>query len=502
MPPKKILTVVENEDDYEFKAAKVDDVEKFNALPEPSDKVSDSWAHDTKIKYKGLYNVFVKKYPTIARDDVSWVGERWKEIRDYITTSYSISSQKSFFNQLGNILLSLDKHKYKVAYRELINSSKLAGKVAQKENESSKLSEKDRTAWLHLPELESVRDSLERKREADPQDKHVNIAHLILCLNTYLPPVRLDYLTAEFYPVIIDSKKKGKKPVKGFTSKIKVPPANWKTTAKLNDIYYLYMHKPGEWAIYMHGENKVGHLREGVVGHTIFLDEEIQYDRLNNTGLPTGEKGNVTNARKLNSVITKSLEDYPRDFLLVNKSGGVMDQPTYNGILKKETGANLHQNLLRKIFIHWWHKSRDQSRQISYSVMKQIAEYMRHDVKTAISDYMKVTVPEYTGAQVKIYIPPAPIKVDYVEEKKKEYYDPKVQGKIYREKNKEILKAKRVAKYTSAKGYDTEAGKKVLARKMLWYLNTGGTKQPKAISKDKYQLRYDESIKQWVSGLL
>ena len=134
--------------------------------------------------------------------------------------------------------------------------------------------------------------------------------------------------------------------------------------------------------------------------------------------------------------------------------------------------------------------------------MKQIAEYMRHDVKTAISDYMKVTVPEYTGAQVKIYIPPPPLKVDYIEEKKKEYYDPKVQGKIYREKNKEILKAKRVAKYTSAKGYDTEAGKKVLARKMLWYLNTGGTKQPKAISKDKYQLRYDEYIKQWVSGLL
>ena len=68
------------------------------------------------------------------QDNVSWVGERWKEIRDYITKNYSISSQKSFYNQLGNILLSLDKYKYKGAYRELINSSKLAGKVAQKEN--------------------------------------------------------------------------------------------------------------------------------------------------------------------------------------------------------------------------------------------------------------------------------------------------------------------------------------------------------------------------------
>ena len=74
--------------------------------------------------------------------------------------------------------------------------------------------------------------------------------------------------------------------------------------------------------------------------------------------------------------------------------------------------------------------------------MEKIAEYMRHDVGTAVKDYLKVNVPEYTGKPVEIYVPPLPKAVERPTEKKV-YFDPSKYGKKWREDNKEKIKVKR-----------------------------------------------------------
>jgi hypothetical protein len=231
------------------------------------------------------------------------------------------------------------------------------------------------------------------------------------------------------------------------------------------------------------------------------LDKDIQYDVL---GQKTGQLRNVTNVSKLNAIITKSLSDYPRDYLLVDQKGSPLDfndnqkkgsASTYNAILKKWSKKALHQGLLRKIFVYWWYRQN----RIDYATMEKIAEYMRHDVTTAVSDYLKVNVPEYVGKPIEVYVPPLPKTIE-APPKEKEYFNPKEYGKVYREKNKEKLKEKRKDNYKDKDGhYTTDKGKKVLARKMLWYLNTGGTAKPKQSSIDTYKLKYDEEKEIWTS---
>ena len=248
-------------------------------------------------------------------------------------------------------------------------------------------------------------------------------------------------------------------------------------------------------------KRKVGNKKkeQGKDPYTIFLDKDIQYPVSGKDGQLTGQVRKVTNLEKLNEVINQSLKDYPRDFLLPNTKKAEMDTVTYNHILKKYSKKDLHQNLLRKIYVYYWYNSQDH--RIPYDTMEKIAEYMRHDVGTAVKDYLKVNVPEYTGKPVEIYVPPLPKTVERPAEKKV-YFDPSKYGKKWREDNKEKIKVKRNEKYKGDDGkYSTDEGIKVLARKIVWYLNTGGTKQPKKSSIDTYKLVYDEVIKQWKSEL-
>ena len=95
--------------------------------------------------------------------------------------------------------------------------------------------------------------------------------------------------------------------------------------------------------MYMAGENKIGAKREakGLKKVTFFLDTEITYPHLNEDGLSSGALNYVTQARLLNSEITTSLNDYPRDFVLVNQDGAHMSTDSFNKSLFRSTGKLL-----------------------------------------------------------------------------------------------------------------------------------------------------------------
>ena len=185
-------------------------------------------------------------------------------------------------------------------------------------------------------------------------------------------------------------------------------------------IYYVYHHKKGEWAVYLCGENKIGAKREakGLEKVTFFLDTEITYPHALNY---------VTQARLLNSEITTSLNDYPRDFVLVNQDGAHMSTDSFNKSLFRSTGKHLHQNILRATYVFHWYKMK----LVPPDTLETIAYYMRHSVAEAVASYSKVNVPRYKANDIMLEVD-VPTKVTIVEKEHKPYFNPKEYSKKYR----------------------------------------------------------------------
>jgi hypothetical protein len=309
MPPKKVKPISSVDT-----AKKTDDDEVFNALPMPNTTTAGLLTVDLKTKYSTIYNVFkVKGMAPGTKVNTAWVGQHVNAVRNYITETYTEpNTLYGYLNWLGNILLVIDKNKYRNAARESITASKVAKFSGDSKSKKSRFNDKDRENWIHFPDLKVIRDNLATQRYADRTNKEINIAHLIFCLNTYLPPVRLDMTTAQIYPKMINESTK--KPFKNHEVKSPVDQPG------LTNNYYFYQHKPGQWAIYMFYERKVGNKKkeQGKDPYTIFLDKDIQYPVSGKDGQLTGQVRKVTNLEKLNEVINQSLKDYPRDFLLPN----------------------------------------------------------------------------------------------------------------------------------------------------------------------------------------
>ena len=236
-----------------------------------------------------------------------------------------------------------------------------------------------------------------------------------------IPPTRLDYCTSKFYPAPMQTTHQPYGMVKGYMDNVYESPMKKKD---LEEIYYLYHHKKGEWAVYLHGENKIGAKRneKGLEKITFFLDTNIEYDEYTSEGLPSGKKIPVTDVRQLNQVITDSLNDFPRVFVLPNKHNGPMTADSYDKSLFRSTGKELHQNLLREIYVFYWYKMRV----LPPETLETIAYYMRHSVQQAIESYTKVNVPPYKPTQqIDIIEVVKPTKVNMIEKERKPYFDPK-----------------------------------------------------------------------------
>jgi hypothetical protein len=475
-------------------------------------------------KYKTLVNDFrydielQKKYKipmslyTNALSDMAWVvkSKNKENLKQYILENKNKKPKttSSYLISLGNIFRTIDPIKYEKFYQQCFDDATLYHNKSKDENESE-TSEKDRENWIHFPYLELIRDKLADKRAGNRKDRRTNIQHLIMSLITYTPPVRLDYLTAEIYPHMLDPMDHNK-PVKNWFDKISHP----MNKKGLNLCYYVYQDKVGQFKIYMHGENK--EKRKDMT------DEEIEQSRFTIDlstpditcplygidGKKTKEIRQITDFKKMNDIIKRSLEDFPRDFLLPSISVtdsndslpifGHMTESQYKTHLHEITGKHLHQNLLRKIYIHYWYTQE----RVPFPTKKKIALYMRHSVGVAAEEYLKVNVPDDIGEfkMVKIIDP----KKLIIEEKEhKPYFDPKEYGKKYRkgminiggdEKIDDDVKKKRDAIRKS--NYQNNKEKR-LATKQLFYLNKGLVLKPKQITIDKYGLEKKDDV--WIS---
>ena len=419
-------------------------------------KTSQALKKHEKERYSVWFNYFKEtgslKVPK-NKSDILWVAKSHKDIENYITATYkppkaSASTYRNHLEGLANILLAINKTKFKETVRPFFVEGLQLQKGIDEKQEDSELTEKERANFVCFSDIVEQRDKLHEEWMIRPKDKKLNMYHLILAFNSYFPPLRLNLIDMEIWKKSIP------------------PPSDVETN-------YLWQTSLGQWAIVIN-HDKIEHRRvdKGLEREVFELANDIQ---------------GVTEGKKLNSIINDSLKYFPRDFVLagVRTDGSPMGKSSYDQALasifkpKRPT-----QNILRKSYVNYWY-----NKNLPMSRLKEIARRMRHTVGVAMSVYKKVNIDcpepgdiEGITVPTKIDIPPPKVK--------SEYFNPSKYAKDYREKHEERLKLQRKINYDKNKT-------QILRTKQLWYLNRNLVKNPTKRSVEKYKLKYNPAFQQW-----
>ena len=146
------------------------------------------------------------------------------------------------------------------------------------------LSEAEKKNFVPYEKLVAKRDELYAQWLANPKDLKLNMYHLILAVNTYIPPLRLDFVGMEIYPHRV-----GRESIAG-------PPPE-------NTTNYLWETVPGHWSIVVN-RDKIENKRKAknLPRKIMDLDTEVE---------------GVTNGKKLQEIINMSLKVAPRNYVLI-----------------------------------------------------------------------------------------------------------------------------------------------------------------------------------------
>lgn len=423
---------------------------------------------ETGIKSKsGLNDFLQKKYDTIFnkakqhkicripknKSDITWVASCWEQLRDWMKAEYSDGGTLRInLEALANILLAINKNKFREEVRVFFNTGKKLQNEKDDERDESLFPQKDLDNLVVYDDLVKEQKRWYKAWILDPKNKRLNMYHLILALNTMIPPIRKNYHELEFY------------------RESTTPPRNIKTN-------YLWEKNVGQWILIINYD-KVENKREAknMTRSEFDLSDEIP---------------GITHGKQLNKIINESLKYFPRDFVLsgIKTGTGPMGSTSYDKALqaifkpKRPT-----QNLIRKAWVNHFYR-----KPLSTKVLNTIAFRMRHSVPVARASYFKINYPvndggndDYAGDAL-----PPPIPIQHPKsEPKKEYFNPAKYAKEYRAKNKDKIKEKRKELYDKNKD-------KILKDKVLWHLNKGVVKHPSKQSVERYGIKYNPALKKW-----
>ncbi len=224
---------------------KLDDKVEFNAIKTNIKTITTLKKHEQQV-----YNVWFNHFHGIgelvppSKGPLQWVGDNAakveKYIRDtYVEPKYKTSSMRNHLEGLANILLAIDRDKFKEVVRPMFNFTLTIQQRIDKTKEDSLLSEMDLANFVSYEELVKRRDEMEAEWMKMPNDRKLNIYHIVLAVNTYVPPLRLDWSHMNIYPPLMKDGKMIKKRVDPST----LPPS----PEDLEN--YLWEEKEGQWAI-------------------------------------------------------------------------------------------------------------------------------------------------------------------------------------------------------------------------------------------------------------
>lgn len=437
---------------------KLDDDEYFDDIPTKL-KTTVALKQKDRERYNVWYGYFKTNNEKVkvgkTKSNLLWVGKHWKDIEDhikstYVEPNYALVSQRHHLEGLSNVLLSIDKDKFREIVRPMFNK----GKEIQIENDNKRdeglLGDSELQNFVTYTDLVAQRDRLYEEWQKDLKNKKLNIYHLIVALNTYIPPLRRQYHNMELW----------------FNKK--EPPSDVQTN-------YLWEKTKGKFYIVLnHDKIENKRVKQNKERQIIDISDEIE---------------DVTDGNKLNEILAQSIKHFKREYVLsgIRTGGGSpMSTTSYDQALASVfSPKHPTTNILRKAYINHFH-----SMNLSPKKLKQIAFRMRHTLNVAQNAYRKINVPlDYEPVQgmaikqPKTVPPPQP---------KVPKFKPKEYMAEYRKKNKDKFKQAR------HKFYADENKRFCLLRdKIIRTLNNGKTSHPTKKSMDKYGIFYNKELSRW-----
>ena len=328
---------------------KIDDPAHFAMIHSGITKESEL-GDDEQAKLNTWANALKAEFQP-GENQLTWFRRNMTPILMHIQSTYkNPSTRRSHMNAMANIVLGIDKQSgVNVGLARLLFAevNQLGTEIAAAKGDNHTTPE-FLANYVPYAALVAARDVL----AASDQRSHVSrMRYLILCLGTYIPPLRLDWLNMRVY--------RNKKP----------PPAD--------DTNYLWGYAPQKYAIVMNADKIEGRRQAaGRERQVIRLDDDL--------------KG-ITDGSTLNGILDKNLAAEPRDYVLTGNDGSPMASSTYNLILAQMfVPRSPTQNMIRKAYINHWYAD---EQKLTEGQLKQIADRMRHTKETARSSYRKVDAP-------------------------------------------------------------------------------------------------------------
>jgi ribosomal protein L17 len=446
---------------------KLDDASVFDAIKTGITKYQKLPTEVIRKHYRALFNharresFCQRRIKLNSISDITWVAQCFNELKKFVQThpGYKKDSTRRFqYETIAWTLLSIDKYKHKEDSRWFWNEALRLQDSIDEERDENLLTPEQLENFVPYPDLLKMQQKWHKAWLLEPKSKKINLYHLILALNTLIPPIRKNYHEMEFW-------------------RKKTPPPE-------DDTNYLWEKYPSRWTMVINYDKVENKRKSKGFGRQEFeIEDEIE---------------GVTQGKLLNDIINKSLIYYPRTYVLtgVRTTDAHMGGTSYDTALETIFNKHVRQNLIRKAYVnHWYGKS-------SLGVKKRISFRMRHSVQVAEQSYFKINIPKSNKKHDDDddddhdddYEPPMPrpprppVRKPEV---KKEYFNPAAYAKAYREKHPEKIKAQRADYYQKNKD-------RVLRNKVLWHLNVSQTtKQPTKKSIEKYNLKYNDQTKRW-----
>lgn len=343
----------------------LDNPEQFDSIKTGLKTITSLKEHEQNT-YSALYNKIGYTFENARKGQLDWVGRHYKELIKYVKDNYDKGNTiRNKLEGIAHMLLAIDKHHFKEDVRRIFNETLAIQKKVDQVRDLSLLTPAELEDYVPYPYLMEKFNQLTRLRIENRKDLKLNMYHLLIAVNVLIPPLRRNWSGMEVWP---HRKVDGR--LRKITPELRsIPPPE-------DDINYLWEQAPGDFAICLNSD-KIENMRKSkdIPRQIIELKIEIE---------------GVTRGADLNSWLRMSLEDVPRNYVLIGvRSKAAMIDSSYDQALASMfTPRAPTQNLMRKIYVNYWWKQN-----LSAQQRNDMAFRMRHTPNVAMSSYLKINAP-------------------------------------------------------------------------------------------------------------
>lgn len=323
---------------------KIDIESNFNDLI-TNIKTEQELSHAGSKIVNNNYKIWIKKLNIDSNGELEWVNSKIQDIINICSDSPKPSTQRIRYEALANLLLLINKNAYKQIAKELFKKSITIQKEISEIKDNQEYNEKEEESRITFNDMVMYRDKYKNRNDIKGR-----MCYIILCVNTYIPPLRLDYVENEKEPIMFG----------------------------VSDMNYIKdgLNFDGDDYMTLHIEKDKVSQKVGSI--------DLEFKNYSSKSKQLFIDGN-----SLKNVIRDSYVKAPRKYVIhdtfdINKP---MSANQYYRVLAKIFNKPVTQNSIRKAYINHWY---DPSLKLSLKDKKIIASYMRNSVSIAESIYKKL----------------------------------------------------------------------------------------------------------------